>query len=47
MVYLLQEWSEGLERLTRLKYYNVQKRQIITLGLNTAKNTAYMEKRFK
>ncbi len=34
-----------LKRLIWLKYYNVQKRQItFTLGLNTVKNTAYMEK---
>ncbi len=32
------------ERLTRLKYYNVPKRQIIfTLGLNAAKNTDIMK----
>ncbi len=34
-----------LERLIWLKYYNVQKRQIIfTLGLNAAKNTDFMKK---
>ncbi len=34
-----------LERLMWLKYYNVQKRQIIfTLGLNAAKNTDFIKK---
>ncbi len=37
-----------LKGLKWLKYYNLQKRQItFTLGLNAAKNTDYMEKRFK
>ncbi len=39
--------ARGLKRIW-LKYYNVQKRQItFTLGLNTSKNTNYMEKSFK
>ncbi len=37
--------ARRLERLTWLKYYNVQKRQIIfTLGLNAVKNTDFMKK---
>ncbi len=45
----LQSGDSGLKRLIWLKYYyNEQKWQIIfTLGLNTMKNTDYMEKRFK
>ncbi len=40
--------EQGLERLIRLKYYNVQKWQVtFTLGLNAVKNTAYMEKSVK
>ncbi len=36
--------ARGLER-TWLKYYNIQKQQItLSLGLNAAKNTDYMEK---
>ncbi len=46
--YLPLEWKKGLERLIWLKYYDVQKRQItFTLGLDVAKNTDYMEERFK
>ncbi len=40
-------WSgaRGLERLVRSKYDNVQKwKNRLTLRLNTAKNTDYMEK---
>ncbi len=40
-------WSgaRGFERLMGLKYFYVLKRQItVTLGLNSDKNTDYMEK---
>ncbi len=40
--------ARGLQRLPSLKYYNVQKWQsIFTLGLNSAKNTCYIQKCFK
>ncbi len=43
-----QSGAKGLYRLIWLKYYNVHKWQItFTLGLNAAKNTAYMERSFK
>ncbi len=38
----------GLQRSVRVKFYNVQEREIrFTLGLNAAKNTHFMEKSFK
>ncbi len=40
--------ARGHKGLIWIKYYYVQKRKITsTLGLNVAKNTVYMEKRFK
>ncbi len=38
----------ALQRLSALKYYNVQKRENrFTLGPNPAKNTSYTQKCFK
>ncbi len=40
-----QSGAKGLERLMRLKYYNVQKRQItFSLVLNVVENTDYLKK---
>ncbi len=44
----LRSGARGLERLIRLKYYNVQKRQItFALGLNATESTDYMKKIFE
>ncbi len=47
-VYLPQEWNDGLQWLSVLKYYIVLKRESrINLGLEIAKNTHYIKKFFK
>ncbi len=47
-LHYLQKWSQGLQRLPFLKYYNVLEwENRFTLGLNTAKNANYIKKGFK